>query len=117
MDKSIILLWSVAILCLFNLIIAAFFNKKYHYSIFSPATLACIFILFLFFYHPHSSPMGMIYLLVFAAVYILIGILGHKKSESETLEKPILNHKIRVYLVIWLITSLISIFLIVKSMM
>ncbi len=115
MDKSIILLWLVALFCLLNFIVAAFFNKKYAYSIISPATLACATILFLFFYHPESSPMGMIYLLLFAAFYILMSILRYKKSESETLEKPILNHKIRVHLVIWLFTSLISIFLIVKS--
>jgi hypothetical protein len=114
MDKSIILLFLVATFCLLNFTIAAFFNKKYQYSIFSLATLACVSILFLFFYHPDSSPMGMIYILVFAAFYILISILRHKNSESETLEKPILDHKIRVHIVIWLITSLISAFLILK---
>ena len=117
MDKSIILLLSVAILCVLNFIIAAFFNKKYAYSIISPATLACVTILFLFFYHPDGSPMGMIYLLIFSAIYILISILRHKKSVSEMPDKPILNQKIRVHLVIWLIASLISIFLIVKSVM
>jgi Ca2+/Na+ antiporter len=116
MDKSIILLYLVAVLCLYNFIIAAFFNKKYRFSVFSPATLACLFILLLFFYHPNSSPMGMIYLLVFAAIYILWSIIRYKKPESETLEKPILNHKIRVHLVVWLVISLISAFLILKSM-
>jgi hypothetical protein len=116
MDKSIILLYLVAVLCLYNFIIAVFFNKKYRFSVLSPAALACVCILFLFFYHPDSSPMGMIYLLVFAAICNLLSILRYKKLESVTLDKPILDHKIRVHRVVWLVTSLISAFLIWKSM-